>query len=75
MHEHYPYHTLESAPEEARPTLQAAIDTYGMLPNLTAKMATSPALAAGYLTLGPNLRKQLLEPGGTPGGAVGHQPL
>jgi len=46
MHEHYPYHTLDTAPEAARPTLRAAIDTFGMLPNLTAKMATAPALAS-----------------------------
>lgn len=62
MHEHFPYHTLDSAPEEARPTLQTAIDTFGMLPNLTAKMATSPALAEGYLTLGRIFERSSLSP-------------
>ncbi len=46
MHEHYPYHTLDTAPEAVRPTLRTAIDTFGMLPNLTAKMATAPAVAS-----------------------------
>ncbi len=62
MQEHYPYHTLDSAPEDARSTLQTAIDTFGMLPNLTAKMATSPALAEGYLTLSRIFERSSLSP-------------
>jgi len=62
MRERYSYHTLDSAPKEARPTLQKAIDTFGMLPNLTAKMATSPALVEGYLTLSGIFDRTSLSP-------------
>jgi uncharacterized peroxidase-related enzyme len=48
----FPYHTPVSAPEAARPVLEAAQQAYGMLPNLFRKLAESPALAEGYWELG-----------------------
>lgn len=45
-------HTMESAPESSRPLMQGAIDTFGFLPNLIARMAISPAMTEAYLTLG-----------------------
>lgn len=47
----FPVHTVETAPDAARPTLEAALKGYGFLPNLLGVMATAPALVAGYTTL------------------------
>lgn len=47
----FPLHTAESAPEAARPTLDAARQAFGFIPNLMAVMASSPALAEAYLTI------------------------
>lgn len=44
-------HTIDSAPEGARPFLQGAKDAYTFVPNLLGTMATSPALLQGYMTL------------------------
>jgi len=44
-------HTIESAPEEAKATLQGAQDTLGFVPNLYANMAESPAVLAAYMSL------------------------
>ena len=44
-------HTIESAPEGAKPILQGAKDAFSFVPNLLATMATSPALLEGYMTL------------------------
>ena len=44
-------HSLESAPEAAKPLLEAAQNTYGFVPNLLSTMAESPALLEGYMTL------------------------
>lgn len=40
----FPVHTLESAPEESRPTLQALQEIFGTLPNLLGAMSTCPVL-------------------------------
>lgn len=45
-------HTIESAPDGAKPLLQGAKDALGFVPNLFANMAESPALLEGYQTLG-----------------------
>jgi AhpD family alkylhydroperoxidase len=45
-------HTLDSAPEVSRPLMQGAIDAFGFLPNLIARMSTSPAMTEAYLTMG-----------------------
>ena len=42
-------HTIESAPENSKPLLQAAKDTYSFVPNLLGNMASSPALLEGYI--------------------------
>lgn len=47
----YPVHTIDSAPEAAKPILTASQKGFGFLPNLLAVMATAPALLEGYLTL------------------------
>lgn len=47
----FPVHTIDSAPEAARPTLEAALKGYGFVPNLLGMMAAAPALVSGYATL------------------------
>lgn len=44
-------HTPDSAPEDARPLLNAAQSKMGFLPNLLAKLAEAPAALEAYLTL------------------------
>lgn len=44
-------HTIDSAPEGAKPILQGAKDAFSFVPNLLGTMATSPALLEGYMTL------------------------
>lgn len=44
-------HTIETAPDAAKPLLQDSIKTYGMIPNLYAVMAESPSLLEGYFQL------------------------
>jgi alkylhydroperoxidase family enzyme len=41
-------HTLDDAPADARPVLQGIVDDLGVLPNLAATAAASPALLAGF---------------------------
>lgn len=40
----YPVHTLQSAPEASRKSLEALQSAFGFLPNIAATMATSPVL-------------------------------
>ncbi|MBW6475829.1 MAG: carboxymuconolactone decarboxylase family protein [Chromatiales bacterium] len=47
----FPVHTLDSAPNAAKPSLQAAAAAFGFVPNIIGVMAASPALAEAYLTL------------------------
>src|ERR1700761_6225497 len=47
----YPVHTLESAPEQSRPVLQQLQQTFGLIPNIAAKMAASPVLINGFIGL------------------------
>lgn len=47
----FPVHTLDSAPAEATPSIEAAAAVFGFVPNLIGVMATSPALAEAYLAL------------------------
>ncbi|MEZ7498521.1 carboxymuconolactone decarboxylase family protein [Flavobacterium sp. Arc3] len=44
-------HTIESAPEESKESLQNAEKKYGMLPNLFRYMAGAPAALEGYTSL------------------------
>lgn len=50
-------HTVETAPETAKPFLEGAQKNYGFVPNLLGTMAEAPALLEGYMTLGGILQK------------------
>lgn len=47
----FPTHTMESAPADAKPILEAALKGYGFVPNLYATMAEAPTILEGYTTL------------------------
>jgi len=47
----YPVHTIESAPAQSKPALQQLQQTFGVIPNIAAKMAGSPALINGFVGL------------------------
>jgi AhpD family alkylhydroperoxidase len=47
-----PLQTIETAPEAARPRLEAAAKANGFLPNLLGVLANAPAALEAYLTLG-----------------------
>src|SRR6185437_7677863 len=47
----YPVHTIESAPAQAKPVLEQLENLFGQIPNIAAKMATSPTLIAGFIGL------------------------
>ena len=40
----YPVHTLDSAPEESKPSLQTLQGVFGTIPNIAGAMSTSPVL-------------------------------
>jgi hypothetical protein len=40
----FPVHTMESAPERSKPSLQQLQSAFGMIPNLIGAMSTSPIL-------------------------------
>lgn len=46
---HYDLHTIESAPDHAKPFLEEANQQYGMVPNLYAMMSNAPILLDSYL--------------------------
>ncbi|WP_227462706.1 MULTISPECIES: carboxymuconolactone decarboxylase family protein [Nocardia] len=48
---HFPTHTLDSAPAEARRTMTATAAHFGYLPAAVGKMATSPRLLDGFMKL------------------------
>lgn len=58
----FPVHTIDSAPDAAKPTLEAALKGYGFLPNLLGMMATAPALVTGYATLSRTFDETSLTP-------------
>lgn len=58
----FPLHTINSAPEAAKESLQAAEKKMGFLPNIFGKMAESPALLEAYLTLDGIYAKTSLSP-------------
>jgi len=47
----YDVHSLTSAPEASRPLLAALQQNLGLVPNLAASMAESPALLDGFVRL------------------------
>ena len=44
-------HTIDNAPDNAKPLLKKSEESFGMVPNLHAVMAESPALLEGYQAL------------------------
>ena len=44
-------HTVESAPESSKPTLEAIKAKHGFVPNLMATMAEAPVLVESYMTM------------------------
>ncbi len=59
----YAVHTLESAPTMAGDALRTLQATVGLIPNLAATMAESPALLNGFLALRELYTKTGLSPG------------
>lgn len=53
-------HTIESAPSGSKPTLEAARDALGFVPNLYGVMAEAPALLEGYKALSAVFEKSSL---------------
>jgi hypothetical protein len=51
MSESFPAHTVETAPDEVRPALQAMQERMGFIPSMLAKFAEAPPLLMGYQTL------------------------
>lgn len=47
----FPVHTLQSAPEQSRASLEALQGVFGMIPNIAGAMATSPVLIGGLVEL------------------------
>src|SRR5215467_15408964 len=47
----FPVHTIESAPEDSRPSLQALQAAFGMIPNIAGAMSTSPVLISSLVGL------------------------
>jgi len=47
----FPVHTIESAPEQSRPALQALQGAFGMVPNIAGAMSTSPVLIGSLVAL------------------------
>jgi len=51
----FPVHTLETAPEKSRPSLQALQGAFGMIPNIAGAMSTSPVLINSLVGLFGNV--------------------
>ena len=47
----FPVHTIESAPEQSRPSLAALQNAFGMIPNILGAMSTSPVLIGSLVQL------------------------
>lgn len=47
----FPIHTLASAPEQSRPSLEALQSAFGIIPNIAAAMSTSPVLIGSLVGL------------------------
>lgn len=57
-----PIHTVETAPEAARPLLESARGKFGFLPNLLGKLANAPAALEAYLAVAAAFDKSSLSP-------------
>jgi alkylhydroperoxidase family enzyme len=47
----FPVHTIESAPEQSRPSMEALQGAFGMIPNIAGTMSTSPVLIGSLVGL------------------------
>lgn len=47
----FPVHTIESAPEQSRPSLEALQGAFGIIPNIAGAMSTSPVLIGSLVGL------------------------
>jgi AhpD family alkylhydroperoxidase len=47
----FPVHTVESAPEQSKPSLQMLQGAFGMIPNIAGTMSTSPVLIGSLVGL------------------------
>jgi AhpD family alkylhydroperoxidase len=47
----FPVHTIDSAPEQSKPSLQALQSAFGMIPNIAGAMSASPVLIASLVAL------------------------
>ncbi|MDP6390590.1 MAG: carboxymuconolactone decarboxylase family protein [Alphaproteobacteria bacterium] len=56
----FPIHTVESAPEAARPILEGVQQKFGFVPNLMGAFAEAPATLEAYLTLSEQFDKSSL---------------
>ncbi|MEM6638605.1 MAG: carboxymuconolactone decarboxylase family protein [Pseudomonadota bacterium] len=59
---HFQNHTIESAPDAARPVLEGARKSLGFVPNLYARLAESPSALHAYLDLGKRFESSSLSP-------------
>lgn len=55
-------HTLESAPEKSRATLEAVRKSYGFIPNLFGALAESPAAVESYVAISGALSRGRFSP-------------
>jgi len=47
----FTFHTIDTAPAESKPLLEDSVQAFGMIPNLHAVMAESPAVLKAYKEL------------------------
>ena len=47
----FPIHTIESAPEQSKPSLEALQSVFGIIPNIAGAMTTSPVLIGSLVGL------------------------
>lgn len=60
--ESFTIHTIETAPEGSRETLEAVQRKFGFVPNLLGELAAAPSAARAYATLDGLLEDSSLEP-------------
>jgi len=58
----FPVHSLDTAPDAAKPLLEMTQQAFGFVPNLIGVMASSPPLAEAYLTISGIFDKTGLTP-------------
>ncbi len=49
--QNFPLHTLQSAPDQSKPSLEQLNSSFGVIPNIAAAMATSPVLIGSLVVL------------------------